>query len=132
MSNDPYADLRADIEAERAYRKRRSNQATEAHHKWLDRQPAEVQAARLAKLRTLMTREELSTHKQQYRRKTKARLVAMFGDKCHDCGGTFPHVCYDFHHTDPTKKTNIVAVMYQHKWETVVKEVADCVMICAN
>jgi len=162
-ADDPLAEIKADIEADRLRRQQRNrkyranlteerkaeikattatwrkNQTPEYRKKrnalskaWHDRQPQEYKDKRLAALQARMTRKELTEHKHRYRRKTKAKLVIMFGDKCHDCGNTFPHVCYDFHHTDPNKKTSIVAVMYQHKWETVLKEVEGCIMICAN
>jgi len=157
MDEDPYADIRADIEAEQAeraekkerrkelhrawlqrqapeYRKHRSEVATQLHREWLARQPQEVKDQRRQRLKDLEkeNRKYWTAYKLRYRRTIKAKLVEMFGDRCHDCGGTFPHVCYDFHHTDPAKKTKIIAVMYQHKWSTVLQEVQDCVMICAN
>src|SRR5664279_788071 len=37
-------------------------------------------------------------------RDRKQKMVDHFGDKCHDCGNTYPSCVYHFHHVDPTKK----------------------------
>ena len=62
----------------------------------------------------------------------KLRLVEEFGDKCDDCGGTFPVCCYDFHHTDPSNKKFEIAPRMNAAWETVLTEAKKCVMLCSN
>lgn len=134
MEDDPFADLRADIEADRLYRLDRSNQATALHKEWLSRQTPEALEERKRKKREYeqRTRKKWTAHKMAMRRARKAELVAMFDNKCFDCGGVFPPYVFDFHHLDPSRKTNIVALMYQHKIETLMQEVEGCIMICAN
>ena len=62
----------------------------------------------------------------------KLRLVEEFGDKCDDCGGTFPVCCYDFPHTDPSNKKFEIAPRMNAAWETVLTEAKKCVMLCSN
>ena len=51
-----------------------------------------------------------------------------------DCNGEFPYACYDFHHTDPTKKDDAVAKLVNHnrKLETILNEASKCELLCAN
>ena len=67
------------------------------------------------------------------RRKNKQRAIEYMGNKCCDCGGTFPACVYDFHHIDPTTKDRFTpSHLMQRDWEYIVLELAKCVMICAN
>ena len=71
---------------------------------------------------------------ETYKRRKAKRHAAIqsLGDKCADCGETFPEVCYDFHHTGD--KTDAVANMIRDnkKLETILEEVSKCVLLCAN
>jgi len=62
----------------------------------------------------------------------KARLVEEFGDKCADCGQTFPHCCYDFHHIDPSTKKFEIAPRLDGNYQTILEEAQKCVMLCSN
>tara|TARA_S200002703_G_C3582228_1_gene178811 strand:- start:51 stop:383 length:333 start_codon:yes stop_codon:yes gene_type:complete len=74
-------------------------------------------------------------HKQyvmQRRDERKAKLVEHFGDKCDDCGQTFPHCCYDFHHVDPSTKFFEIAPRLDGNFNTILEEATKCVMLCSN
>ncbi len=62
----------------------------------------------------------------------KQKLVEEFGDKCSDCGTTFPNCCYDFHHLDPATKEFEIAPSIGSKYEKVLTEAKKCVMLCSN
>ena len=52
---------------------------------------------------------------------------------CADCGGTFPPVCMDFHHRDPSTKTmNVAMAIFMVGRQRVIDEIAKCDLICAN
>ena len=77
----------------------------------------------------------MKCHGKDMTRRKKAKRTAVVeahGDRCADCGKTFPHVCYDFHHEGD--KTDCVSVMIgnNRKLETILEEAAKCVMLCAN
>jgi hypothetical protein len=66
------------------------------------------------------------------RDKHKQQLVEHFNNKCGDCGNSFPICCYDFHHIDPSKKLFEIAPRLDGNIETIMEEVAKCMMICSN
>lgn len=81
---------------------------------------------------------ELMAHtmeqKKRYLRNQKLRAMQHKGGKCVQCGysdlrypGTFA-----FHHVVPEEKEHTVSQIFGHKWETVVKELDKCVMLCLN
>ena len=57
---------------------------------------------------------------------------------CHDCGGTFPICCMDFHHIEEDTKhpsigrSSLISVMQKYSIEKIDKEIEKCVVICAN
>lgn len=130
-NEDQIEELKRIIEEERqeaaAKKKARTKQANALHVAWLKRKTPEER--REYRRRTDPYRHK---HKAEMRKKRKQELVALMGGKCQDCGGVFPPQVYDFHHIDPKDKTSIVAVLYQHKMERILKEIAGCIMICAN
>ncbi len=74
-------------------------------------------------------------HKQYVMRRRderKAIVVEHFGDKCHDCGNTFPHCCYDFHHVNPLEKKFEIAPRLDGNIDTIMEEAKKCVMLCSN
>lgn len=62
----------------------------------------------------------------------KQEAIQLFGDKCFDCGQTFPPCCYDFHHLDPSKKELNPANAVQYSKERYLKEISKCIMLCSN
>ena len=62
----------------------------------------------------------------------KQQLVDHFGDKCSDCGQSFPVCCYDFHHVDPSTKSFEIAPRLDGNLNTIMEEAKKCVMVCSN
>jgi predicted HNH restriction endonuclease len=76
--------------------------------------------------------KERAEYSRRRRDKRKDKLIEMFGDKCHDCGGTFHKCAYDFHHTNPLEKKFEIAPALDRNWETILEEVNKCIMLCSN
>lgn len=74
-------------------------------------------------------RQQISNEKNRDR---KRRAVEHFGDKCHDCGNTYPQCVYEFHHLDPKGKdmnpSKALAMSEKRMWE----ELSKCIMVCSN
>jgi ribosomal protein L44E len=69
----------------------------------------------------------------EQRRRTKARAVDYLGGTCFGCGREGPPGIFDFHHRDPGEKEfGIGQNGVPRRWESVVAELAKCVMLCAN
>ena len=51
---------------------------------------------------------------------------------CADCGGRFPSVAMDFHHTDESKKDPGFNNMKTWKIQRIDEELEKCVVLCAN
>lgn len=68
------------------------------------------------------------------RRRKRNAAIELLGNKCADCNQVFPEVCYDFHHTDPSKKDDAVANLIHNnrKLETILNEASKCELLCAN
>ena len=90
---------------------------------------------RPVKVQKYKNRADAEKHRQYVmtrRDERKQRLVDHFGDQCHDCGGTFPVCCYDFHHINPEEKKFEIAPRLDGNFQTILEEAAKCVMICSN
>jgi len=82
--------------------------------------------------RTKRNAEHARKYQMERRDVRKQKLVDHFGDKCDDCGGTFPVCCYDFHHINPSTKEFEIAPRMNAAWDTILTEAKKCVMICSN
>lgn len=72
-------------------------------------------------------------HVTKSRRKTKTRLVELFGGRCIRCGYDRCPAVLQFHHRDPaTKSFGIAAKGMTRKWEVLVAEAEKCDLLCAN
>jgi len=69
---------------------------------------------------------------KEYRTKRKKEIIDSFGNKCHDCGGTFHPAIYQFHHLDSSKKDVNITKLLHSKQEILQKELDKCIMLCAN
>ena len=74
---------------------------------------------------------------KQRREELKKKAVEYAGDKCSDCGQTFPQCVYDFHHTEEdrnNKKDKTIGHMTHdcRPWKVIKEEVDKCVLLCAN
>lgn len=67
-------------------------------------------------------------------RADKAReLIATAKNRpCTDCGGTFPLVCMDFDHRDPSTKLFTIAAGLQRSHASLLAEIAKCDVVCSN
>jgi len=62
----------------------------------------------------------------------KRKAVEFMGDKCHDCGFSYPDYIYDFHHLDGKLKTDNPSAVLKRDWEVAKVELLSCVLLCAN
>lgn len=77
---------------------------------------------------------ENSERIKRWRIKSKQRMIEAFGSQCCICGYNKCNQSLAFHHLDPADKDlNIGRVIANpRKWETIVKELRKCVMLCHN
>ena len=62
----------------------------------------------------------------------KLKLIQMFGGKCQKCGYDKNYAALEFHHLDPNEKEFQWPKLRLRKWETIIKELKKCVLLCAN
>lgn len=65
-------------------------------------------------------------------RKAKARAVDYMGNRCHDCGLSYPDCVYDFHHLSGDTKVDNPSAILKRNWESAKEELDKCIMVCAN
>ena len=58
-------------------------------------------------------------------------IEEVVGNTCSMCNQSFPSVCLDFHHRDPTEKDFSVSQLLNHRWETILDEINKCDLLCA-
>lgn len=69
----------------------------------------------------------------EWRRRTKAKLVAHHGGKCLDCGYEGPPFMYDFDHRDPaTKSFGLGQNGSTQAYDKQLEESLKCDLVCAN
>lgn len=89
-----------------------------------------------SKIRTTKWYSENRTRRQEVantrNRDRKSDAVEMFGNKCHDCGQSYPQCVYQFHHLDPTKKDVNPSKALSRGVDKMLEELKKCVMLCAN
>jgi len=66
------------------------------------------------------------------RRRKRAAAVELLGDKCADCGQTYPHAVYDFHHHGDKYDCVSTLIHNGKKLETILNEAAKCELLCSN
>jgi hypothetical protein len=66
------------------------------------------------------------------RTELKRRLAALKGGKCQICGYSRCLKALTFHHLDPDTKLFNLAGSHNQGWEAQAREVAKCVLLCAN
>lgn len=71
---------------------------------------------------------------QDYRVRTKKRMVESMGGECQICGYNNYIGSLDFHHIDPSKKEFSFGRMRANpkEWSTVVKELKKSILLCSN
>lgn len=65
-------------------------------------------------------------------RDAKKRAVDFMGNKCYDCGVSYPDYVYDFHHLSGDTKVDNPSAILKRSWDEAKKELEKCVMVCAN
>lgn len=65
------------------------------------------------------------------RYRTKLRAIYLLGGKCNRCGFDNP-AALEFHHKDPTQKEFNIGNVSNKSWDSIVKEVNKCELLCAN
>lgn len=67
------------------------------------------------------------------RRKRKADLIHVCGDKCNLCGYNKTNSALEFHHIFPEQKSyGLSASGICHSLERDLEEVEKCILVCAN
>jgi len=66
------------------------------------------------------------------RKLRKATLLKGCGGKCVICGYNKISRALTFHHVDETKKEFTLSGGYLYSWETIIKEVKKCILVCSN
>ncbi|HEY4385634.1 MAG TPA: hypothetical protein VGN34_14340 [Ktedonobacteraceae bacterium] len=131
MDDDPLAELKADIEADRLRRSERKARQATRMKAW--RASLSPERRKQMSAQTYAQVKEKGTHIEVKRakiRRLKERLVEHMGGKCNDCGGIFHPAVFEFHHID--NKNHNIPRLYHHRWESIIKELEHCVMLCAN
>lgn len=79
-------------------------------------------------------REERTDYRvTQLRRETRARAIERMGGACVGCGRDAPPLLFEFHHRKAQEKDfGIGEDGVVRPWDTIVAELAKCVMLCAN
>lgn len=65
-------------------------------------------------------------------RQRKRDVVEHFGNRCNDCGQSFPPFVYEFHHLDPTQKDVNPSAAMRRSEKNMWKELDKCIMVCSN
>ncbi|ANA86867.1 HNH endonuclease [Gordonia phage Bachita] len=68
----------------------------------------------------------------EWRRRTKAKLVAHHGGQCVDCGYVGPPFMYDFDHRDPTEKLFAIGSGASISYDRQLAESEKCDLVCAS
>lgn len=77
-------------------------------------------------------RQRRQGYANEKNRSRKLDAVQKFGDKCHDCGMSYPPYVYEFHHLDPSGKDVNPSKAMTYSVEKMWRELDKCVMVCAN
>jgi len=74
-----------------------------------------------------------ASYKSKAKPQIKSQYVTYKGGVCERCKQTYPDICYDFHHRDPSQKEFTIS---SHRacvfTDTVRKELDKCMMVCSN
>lgn len=77
--------------------------------------------------------ENIVTIKKQ--KQNKLKMLEYKGNKCFHCNlevNNFNHCVFDFHHLNPHTKDRNYNSIKSWNWERIVKEIDDCIILCAN
>jgi hypothetical protein len=68
----------------------------------------------------------------EIRRKNKQKALDYLGNKCISCGYNKCSAALEFHHIDPSNKTNQISRMLTSKWNIILEELNKCILLCSN
>jgi hypothetical protein len=77
-------------------------------------------------------RRKRADQENKKNRDKKSYMVNKMGNKCYDCGNSYPDCVYDFHHLDPSQKDFKLSSVRSMDLELIDKELSKCVMLCSN
>lgn len=67
------------------------------------------------------------------RRVIRGCCIEFMGGACADCGESFPHAVYDFHHLNSSEKEHSPSNMIDaSSISAIAAEAAKCILLCAN
>jgi hypothetical protein len=66
----------------------------------------------------------------RWRRAIKKEIVNLHGNRCFDCGLTFPSWMYEFDHRDPSQKS--FNISRGRNKQAMINESMKCDMVCPN
>ena len=62
----------------------------------------------------------------------RTAAVELLGDKCNDCGVTYPHAVYDFHHYGDKDECVSKLIHANKPLEVILNEASKCELLCSN
>lgn len=66
------------------------------------------------------------------RYRTKEAAIKYLGGKCKKCKWVGNQSAFEFHHLDPSKKDFTIGAVSNKSWESIIKEIDKCELLCAN
>jgi hypothetical protein len=70
---------------------------------------------------------------KKIKRKNKEDAIKRFGGCCNSCGGVFHPSVFEFHHVDPsTKSDKDPSKLFNLSKTRIEEELSKCIMLCAN
>ena len=70
---------------------------------------------------------------QAWRKRAKAKVVAICGGKCNLCGYDRLQTALEFHHLDPSEKDfSVTGATNTKRLSLMIEEVRKCILVCAN
>ena len=69
---------------------------------------------------------------KNHRKEVKKRIIYVLGGKCQYCGYDKCEAALEVHHLNPNEKEFTIAESYDLSWDTLAKELKNCVLLCAN
>lgn len=83
--------------------------------------------------------QHYKTNKSQYIESSKAarqrrmkKMQELKDKPCTDCGIKYPYYVMQWDHTEDNKVASVSKLMTLKSWDTILKEVAKCELVCAN
>lgn len=71
-------------------------------------------------------------HIKTHRKEVKNRIIYVLGGKCACCGYDKCNEALEVHHLNPEEKEFTIGDSYNLSWDTLSKELRNCVLLCAN